>query len=649
MKTWKIFGLMALLLAGFSACSDDSTKEPGDDDGQGGGAAATDTLMLRAMIRQNASDVPWRKGADSISVLVDTANWLFVTGTGGDTASFYGPGAKADVYYGFYPYQEEARLESTAEGMRLYAELPAEQKAVEGGWDYRLNVAAGKTSDGQTLQFRLLCGYLRFNLQDCAAKVSAIRLSGNHREPLAGTLTIDMENRTIVTASEDVIMLTPADGGTFDKNVNYYFLVAPGTLNGVTFDFYDESGTPHQSVAVNTLEVLQGKVLDLNKSISYFVPDDMAWGVRYDKNDAYRFWDVLQHVDPERATVLGTITTVSDEGYAMFQKLTNEWCADAKTDEEKVDIIFARVREGGSEGISYAETGTDQSAEGVWKNKKGNCQGFSNLFKVLCHTQGIPCMGANGMVYDWRGGLGHAWTFAYYADAWHLVDALWRQMFLASDLEVYGKSYTSGMDGSWQTYLSDLVLAEDSDFEYGYNHGLNIFNVKAGAGEKAVIPNTCSVLGNVEVASFVPQGPLPAGVKEITIGANVSYLGEEETNLSSGCAALRDFAPNVEWFDVAEGNRTYTSYEGIIYRGGHDAPLHIPGAMQDVVLRPVNSAGKDFILGNESIRTIRFAEGTASVSAGAVSNCPNLQKVYVPEDTNVASGAFESNVEIVRY
>ena len=268
---------------------------------------------------------------------------------------------------------------------------------------------------------------------------------------------------------------------------------------------------------------------------------------------------------------------------------------------------------------------------------------------MLCHTQGIPCMGANGMVYDWRGGLGHAWTFASYADAWHLVDALWRQMFLASDLEVYGKSYTSGMDGSWQTYLSDLVLAEDSDFEYGYNHGLNIFNVKAGAGEKAVIPNTCSVLGNVEVASFVPQGPLPAGVKEITIGANVSYLGEEETNLSSGCAALRDFAPNVEWFDVAEGNRTYTSYEGIIYRGGHDAPLHIPGAMQDVVLRPVNSAGKDFILGNESIRTIRFAEGTASVSAGAVSNCPNLQKVYVPEDTNVASGAFESNVEIVRY
>ena len=180
MKTWKLIGMMLLLAAGVVACTDETEEDPG---GNGSGdtpevpvVTPEDTVVLTAQMRTTTQEVPWRE-ADSLSVLADTANWLFVTTTGGSPATFYGPAAEADVYYGLYPYQEEASLDNSSGALRLMAELPAEQRAVAGGYDYKLNMAAGVATDGSVLRFRLLCGFLRFNLSSCRGEVAEITMT----------------------------------------------------------------------------------------------------------------------------------------------------------------------------------------------------------------------------------------------------------------------------------------------------------------------------------------------------------------------------------------------------------------------------------------------------------------------------------------
>ena len=650
MKTWKIFGLMALLLAGFSACSDDSTKKPGDDESGGEVEIPVitekDTVRLWAQILFGDTDVPWRE-TDSISVLVDTANWLFKTETGGTKALFCGQADAAEAYYALYPYQENAAMETLDGKVKVYAELPTEQKAIAGGYDYHLNMAVGIPANDTTLDFKLLCGMLKFNLQDCASDIASIRLYGHNNEGLAGKLTIDAKTLAIETAEAQEMILTPAEGEVFDKNPDYYIFVAPGNFkNGVSIDFTDNKGKTASTYSGEPIRVIAGNVVNLNKEIEDFIPQDMAWGVTYAENDAHRFWEVLQHVSPEYGKILGNIT-ISEADLEKFKRISDEWCAGLSTDKEKAEEICRQV----AGHLTYGAEVAQDSPVLVWEAGVGNCYGYSNTYKTFCYVQGIPCIGGNGKVYStaFTYGAGHSWTFAYFDGQWWLMDALWSKNIEASSVDNYGTNWDETGQNSWQTLTTDVVLAEDNTFKYGYYHGLSVYGIQAGAGSEVVIPATCSVLGDVDVTSFMPEEPLPSNVKRITIGANISNLGEEVTNLASGCAALRDFAPNVEWFEVAEGNRTYTAYKGIIYRGGYDAPLHIPGAMREVELRPADIVDKDFVMGSGSVETIRFAEGTGEIRPGAVSLCPNLKTVYVPEDTEIASGAFESDVKIVRY
>ena len=71
---------------------------------------------------------------------------------------------------------------------------------------------------------------------------------------------------------------------------------------------------------------------------------------------------------------------------------------------------------------------------------------------------------------------------------------------------------------------------------------------------------------------------VPGNVTTIRLGVNISFIGEEETNLDNGSPSLGTFARNVEHFIVPKGNLTYWSDdEGCIYLGGREEPLHVPG------------------------------------------------------------------------
>lgn len=578
--------MMALLAAGIAACSDE------EEELTGGGGDGTETpvvnpadtvpVTLTAQMRSAAQSVPWRE-ADSLGVLSDTSNWVFVTTTGGTPATFEGMTNGTDVYYGLYPYQPEARLEAAGEGMRLMATLPVEQAAVAGGYDYKLNMAAGTQAEpgGTLLSFRLLCGYLRFNLSGCRGEVSAITMKSNNGEGLAGALTIDAADRSILEAGETSVTLRPSDGGLFEKEADYYFLVAPGTLQGLTFEFIDADGNAYESLSDVTLEVTAGNVLDLTEEIENFVPGDLAWGVIYEENYAHRLVNVLQHLDAEDAKNYGMQlgqTVLSDAGWEMFKGLADEWCAGLTTDLEKTQQIFGAMQRN---LVQWG--GGDQSPEQVWEEKGGICQGWADLLKVFLHTQGIPCFGANGQVYAeaYPYGAAHAWTFAFIDGEWYLADAMWGNLRPCSEVDAWGADWEDVQAGSiYQPQFINVVMAEDEQFRYNFDRGVNIYGIKPGAGSEVILPDVCGVLGDEEVTSFNLSEAVPDNVETIQLGVNISYLGEEMSNLDNGSPSLGTYATNVKRFVVPEGNRTYWSDdEGAIYLGIREEPLHVPGTI----------------------------------------------------------------------
>lgn len=584
MKMWKLFGLAFLLAAGFAACSDEDENTPGGDDGGGTEtpvAPPTDTvpLTLTAQMRTAAQAAPWAAG-DTLGVLADTSNWAFVTEAGGTPATFEGRTDGSTAYYGFYPYQPEARLEAATEGTRILAQLPEEQTAVADGFDRKLNLAAGTQTEpgGTLLSFRLLCGYLTFNLDGCRGEVSSITLHST--TGIAGALTVDADARAITSAEGTSVTLSAAGGGLLERGVDYRFIVAPGTLEGISFTFVDGDGVEHHSDWGGTLEVDAGGEVDLLAAIEGFVPEDLAWGVIYEENWAHRLVDVLQQLDEadarQYAMQLGQVT-LSDEGRQMFQELADGWCAGLTTDEEKTRQIFTMMQRN-----LVQAGGGDQSPEQVWADGGGICQGWADLLKVFLHSQGIPCFGANGYVNpteDYYDGLAHAWTFAFIDGEWYLADAMWGTFRPCSEVDAWGADRKDAQTGNiYQPQFINVVMAEDGNFRYNFDRGVNIYGILPGSGSEVTVPDVCEELGGLEVTSFNLMEMVPDEVQAIRLGTNISYLGEEETNLDNGCPNLRNYAQHVTRFEVPAANRTYWSDdEGNIYLGGREAPLHWPG------------------------------------------------------------------------
>ncbi|MFM7823360.1 MAG: transglutaminase domain-containing protein [Bacteroidota bacterium] len=68
-----------------------------------------------------------------------------------------------------------------------------------------------------------------------------------------------------------------------------------------------------------------------------------------------------------------------------------------------------------------------QQAVQVFKNKKGVCEGYSNLFKAFCELSGIACHVVGGHCRELGKYVpeGHAWNTVMINGDWRLVDVTW--------------------------------------------------------------------------------------------------------------------------------------------------------------------------------------------------------------------------------
>lgn len=332
---------------------------------------------------------------------------------------------------------------------------------------------------------------------------------------------------------------------------------------------------------------------------------------------------LLKRIDTQRALVLGE-TRITDGQYAEIKAFTDELVAQCADDKAKYDVIFRWV------ATNIKHGNADNDPYPVFISKKGVCQGFSNLLKVMMLTQDIPVMVVNGYIY----GLGHAWNYVCCDGTWMVADATNGGSFKADAITSY--SHLSPV-------RADIVMFEDEQFAYDYYEGnLNVMQIKT-VEEQVTIPYS---VNGFRTTSLILENEMPESVRVLYVGKNIETFGREYLG-------LKDHGRNLEAIHVDEKNYFLCSYEGAVYEksGANRYLYYIPGRLTDLKLLPMETVEKNTVFDQPYLKTIEFPQGTVSIEAYAVEKCPALEKAYVPLSTTIEDDAFYDvapNFEVVR-
>ena len=333
---------------------------------------------------------------------------------------------------------------------------------------------------------------------------------------------------------------------------------------------------------------------------------------------------IFEATGPSIITSSGRMN-ITDGQYQEIAEFTTNLVKGKTSQTEQYREIFRWI----VSNVKYGQSDPDPYA--VFKNKLCVCQGYANLLTVMCHTQGIPTVVVNG--YGW--GMGHAWAYTCTDGVWEVSDPTNSGSFPMSNTGSYTHLDPSEAD-------VDLFADECAIYRY-YNFQINVHEVTA-TENPLVVPYSA---GGFVINSFNPAVDLPENITEIYIGENITTFGETY-NMS-----LVDRGLHLEAIYVDGNNPSLMDYKGVVYRkNGDEAQLYyIPGGMSFVELMPMKVVEKNTVYNHYSVKEIYFPEGTKEIESYAIENCPKLERVYIPNDANIASDALYNcppNVEIIR-
>ena len=191
----------------------------------------------------------WLAG-DAISVFFgDSEGSIFVTDVTASKAQFKGTigavtGGGDDLtdetsLWGVYPYGRN----TTCDGSSVTLTLPYEQGAAPDTFADDLFPSIARSTNF-TMAFYPVCGSIRFKVSN--PDIVKVTLSGNNNEDLAGKATVSMPLGGVpamnsISEGQKELVMTAPDGGCFETDRYYYFVLFPQTLTkGLTLTYYKE-------------------------------------------------------------------------------------------------------------------------------------------------------------------------------------------------------------------------------------------------------------------------------------------------------------------------------------------------------------------------------------------------------------------------
>lgn len=337
---------------------------------------------------------------------------------------------------------------------------------------------------------------------------------------------------------------------------------------------------------------------------------------------------IMQKFDATKALTMGE-TVITEAQMAEIKQFVDKNLA-ASTQYNTYRNIFDWI----CKNMTYASDGNAYlDPYDVFINKRCVCQGYANLLKTMCITQGIPAVVVNGMLSTIGG---HAWNYVYADGKWIVSDPTNNSEYDMENVSTYASTLIP--------HRIDLNVFSDDQFEYNFqNCHVNVSRVKPTNASFVVVPY--SVEG-VRITSFHPTEVLPEGVKQVYFGSNIETMGSETTDLAR-------LMPNLEEAIVDPQNVSLSSLSGVVYEGKDGTwPYFVPAGIRRIELRAMEVMDKNTLSWLDNLEEVVVADGTKRIEAYAIEACKNLKRVYVPESvTYIDNDAFYNcgtDVQIIR-
>ncbi len=340
-----------------------------------------------------------------------------------------------------------------------------------------------------------------------------------------------------------------------------------------------------------------------------FPADDGAQRLSY--SPAQALAALVAKFDPDEALTMGE-TEATEAELAEIKAFVDKNLV-GETTYDTYHKIFEWV----STQLTYANGDTKAYLRpyDVFKYRTCICQGYANLLKTMCLTQGIPVFIANG----WLSNIGgHAWNYVY-ADKgtggqWYVSDP--------TNHRQYELSAVSKYENELIPQSTDLDLFSDDEFAYDFHDGqFNIAYIEPTGEDFVTIPYSKA---GWRITMFCPQRAVDDGITTVYLGKNIESLGND-------LGELRTNFPSLSNISIDPDNTFLESFGGVVYYKGSDTPLIVPPAITRVELKPMKTVEKNTLYYLDNLEEVVVADGTQRIEAYAFEACPNLKTVYVPE------------------
>lgn len=261
-----IFRIAAAVLS-FAAvsCTNDMIDNGGEVNQDGNLVPMILTSGPSVRTSLNGSSVNWT--ADDVVAVYDRnnqANRFAASSVDGSNAVFEGMVAEGTTdFYAVYPYDKAVK----ATDSEIIVTLPSDQTPAAGTFaeEHNISIASGVKVPGveevNGILFMNICGLVQFTVPERLAAVSEVSFTANDKD-IAGNLTVSKSDvQTVVSVSDASRTITMK--GSFEAGSTFYFVVAPGQINGFSIKVVAENGAEFSKVSAKSITVAAGAVKNL--------------------------------------------------------------------------------------------------------------------------------------------------------------------------------------------------------------------------------------------------------------------------------------------------------------------------------------------------------------------------------------------------
>lgn len=244
-----------------ASCLKDASFESGKQNLSEPLTISTETQTKTSL---NGSEVHW--SSDDVVAIFDnsnTKNRFQAVSTNGNNAEFSGEVTSGTtMIYAVYPYD----LANSANGSILNVTIPVEQTSKDGSFaeEHNISVAKAVKTPGveavEGITFKNVCALLKFTIPAYLTDVTKVTLSSN--SVIAGDMVIDYseENPTCTMSAEGSKSISMT--GSYAAGSTFWFVLAPGTLDGINVNVETSKGTYSMS-SDNQFEMTAGNYRNL--------------------------------------------------------------------------------------------------------------------------------------------------------------------------------------------------------------------------------------------------------------------------------------------------------------------------------------------------------------------------------------------------